>query len=132
MVSMTPKTPPGSVFDAVGGMPFFVTLVDRFYEGVEADSRLRPMYPSDLTDARHHMSLFLAQYWGGPTTYNDERGHPRLRMRHFPFAIGPVERDAWLEHMTAAVRKAELASELEQVMLQYFENAANHLVNQPS
>jgi len=131
MVSLTPKTPPGSLFDAVGGMPFFSTLVDRFYEGVETDARLRPMYPSDLTEARHHMTLFLAQYWGGPTTYNEQRGHPRLRMRHFPFAIGPTERDAWLEHMTAAVRHAELPVELEQTMLQYFAKAAEHLVNQP-
>ena len=89
----------GSVYDAVGGAPFFVDLVDGFYAGVSADPLLRPLYPEDLTDARRHLAGFLVQYWGGPSTYSDERGHPRLRMRHAPFAIGDAERDAWLRHM---------------------------------
>jgi hemoglobin len=78
----------GTVYDAVGGRPFFVDLVDGFYAGVSADLLLRPLYPEDLTDSRRHLTGFLTQYWGGPSTYSDERGHPRLRMRHAPFAIG--------------------------------------------
>ncbi|MFN2607124.1 MAG: globin [Acidimicrobiales bacterium] len=92
-----------SVYDAVGGRPFFVELVDGFYAGVNADPLLRPMYPEDLTDPRRHLAGFLTQYWGGPSTYSDERGHPRLRMRHAPFAIGEAERDAWLRHMLGSL-----------------------------
>ncbi len=93
----------GSVYDAVGGRPFFVDLVDGFYAGVSADVLLRPLYPEDLTDSRRHLAGFLTQYWGGPSTYSDERGHPRLRMRHAPFAIGDAERDAWLRHMLGSL-----------------------------
>ena len=86
-----------SLYDRAGGTPFFEALVGRFYVGVEADPLLRPLYPEpDLAGARHRLTLFLIQYWGGPTTYDEERGHPRLRMRHAPFAIGPAERDRWL------------------------------------
>ena len=94
-----------TLYDAVGGMPFFERLVDAFYKGVAGDDILLPLYPEapDLRGARHRLTLFLAQYWGGPTTYNDERGHPRLRMRHMPFLIGPQQRDRWLTHMSAAV-----------------------------
>ena len=94
---------PGSVYDAVGGEPFFVDLVDGFYAGVSADLLLRPLYPEDLTDSRRHLAGFLAQYWGGPSTYSEERGHPRLRMRHAPFVIGDAERDAWLRHMLGSL-----------------------------
>ena len=93
----------GSVYDAVGGRAFFVDLVDGFYAGVSADLLLRPLYPEDLTDSRRHLAGFLTQYWGGPSTYSDERGHPRLRMRHAPFAIGEAERDAWLRHMLGSL-----------------------------
>jgi hemoglobin len=92
-----------SVYEEVGGQPFFVDLVDGFYAGVSTDSLLRPMYPEDLAEPRRHLAGFLTQYWGGPTTYSDERGHPRLRMRHVPFAIGEAERDAWLRHMLASL-----------------------------
>jgi len=92
-----------SVYDAVGGRPFFVDLVDGFYAGVSADPLLRPMYPEDLAEPRRHLTGFLAQYWGGPSTYSDERGHPRLRMRHAPFAIGDAARDAWLRHMLGSL-----------------------------
>jgi hemoglobin len=94
-----------SLYEAAGGMPFFEALVDRFYDGVAGDPELLPLYPEpqDLAPARHRLTLFLAQYWGGPTTYDAERGHPRLRMRHQPFAIGSAERDRWLVHMRAAV-----------------------------
>lgn len=93
----------GSVYEVVGGRPFFVDLVDGFYAGVSADLVLRPLYPEDLTESRRHLAGFLVQYWGGPSTYSDERGHPRLRMRHAPFAIGEAERDAWLHHMLGSL-----------------------------
>ena len=93
----------GSVYEAVGGQPFFDALVDGFYAGVNVDPLLRPMYPEDLTEPRRHLAGFLTQYWGGPATYSDERGHPRLRMRHAPFAIGEAERDAWLRHMRSSL-----------------------------
>ena len=115
----------------MGGEAFFVRLVDAFYESVEADEILRPMYPADLTDAKRHLVLFLVQYWGGPSTYMQERGHPRLRMRHEPFAITKRARDAWLVAMTTA-----LASEREHLtdrqfdeMTAYFEMAAHQLRN---
>ncbi len=97
--------PAESVYDAAGGMPYFQALVDVFYREVEADPVLLSLYPepSNLAPARERLTLFLAQYWGGPTTYSDERGHPRLRMRHNPFVIGPVERDHWLAAMTVAL-----------------------------
>ena len=94
-----------TLYERVGGLPFFVALVDRFYEGVAGDPALLRLYPEpdDLVPARGRLTLFLAQYWGGPTTYSDERGHPRLRMRHAPFVIGAAERDRWLLHMRAAI-----------------------------
>ena len=97
------ETSDGTVYEAVGGRPFFVDLVDGFYAGVSADLLLRPMYPEDLTHSRRHLAGFLIQYWGGPSTYSDERGHPRLRMRHAPFPIGDEERDAWLRHMLGSL-----------------------------
>jgi hemoglobin len=93
----------GSVYEAVGGGAFFVDLVDGFYAGVSTDPLLRPLYPDDLTDSRRHLAGFLTQYWGGPSAYSQERGHPRLRMRHAPFVIGEAERDAWLRHMLASL-----------------------------
>ena len=92
-----------SVYDVVGGRPFFDELVDGFYAGVEEDPLLRPMYPEDLAESRRHLAGFLTQYWGGPATYSQERGHPRLRMRHAPFAITEAERDAWLRHMLGSL-----------------------------
>ena len=97
-----------TLYDRAGGMPFFEALVARFYEGVADDPLLRPLYPeADLAGATRRLTLFLAQYWGGPRTYDQERGHPRLRMRHVPFAIDAAARDRWLVHMRAAI--AELA-----------------------
>ena len=120
-----------SLYDAVGGMPFFERLVDAFYDGVETDDVLAPLYPEapDFRGARRRLTLVLAQYWGGPTTYNDERGHPRLRMRHFPFPVGPLQRDRWLQHMTAAVRSTGATAEVQQALLDYFVPAAEHLRN---
>ncbi len=120
------------MYEAVGGRPFFEALVDRFYDGVAADPLLRPLYPEDLTESRAHMAGFLSQYWGGGTAhYSDGRGHPRLRMRHAPFVIGPAEARAWYGHMEAAVRHAALPADQEEAMLDYFANAAAHLVNAP-
>jgi hemoglobin len=125
------KQPP-SFYDAVGGEATFTRLVDRFYDAVETDPVLRPLYPEpDLASARRRLTLFLMQYWGGPTTYDELRGHPRLRMRHSPFAIGPAERDAWLGHMTAAVRSLGLEADLERPLLDYLTSAANALQNRP-
>jgi hemoglobin len=123
----------GTVYDAVGGRPFFVDLVDGFYAGVSADLLLRPLYPEDLTDSRRHLTGFLTQYWGGPSTYSDERGHPRLRMRHAPFAIGDAERDAWLRHMlgsldaVAAARRPPLEAVAR--IRTYLTDVADFLVN---
>lgn len=123
-----------SVFDQVGGQVFFDRLVELFYDGVETDSVLRPLYPEDLEPGKRALALFLGQYWGGPTTYSDVRGHPRLRMRHFPFRIGQSEHDAWLHHMLAAVvashvDEAPVSDELQQAFTDYFTMAAAHLVN---
>lgn len=119
-----------TVYEFVGGTPFFVELVDRFYDGVMADPLLAHMYPpEDLAGAKARLTGFLVQYWGGPTTYSDERGHPRLRMRHAPFVIGPAERDAWFTHMSAAVRAAGLHPVVEEQLLGYFEMAASAMIN---
>jgi len=126
-----PETPiPDRLFVRAGGMAFFEGLVDRFYDGVEADPGLRPLYPeADLAGARHRLTLFLAQYWGGPTTYDQERGHPRLRMRHAPFAIGVAERDRWLVHMRAAVAAMAPPPDVADDLERYFEMAAEAMRN---
>ncbi|GAC1330264.1 MAG: globin [Candidatus Dormibacteria bacterium] len=120
---------PQPVYERVGGTPWFVDLVERFYELVETDPVLRPLYPDDLGPGKIHLAQFLAQYWGGPHEYEALRGHPRLRQRHFPFAVGVAERDAWLKHMTAAVRSGGLDRATEAELLAYFEMAAASLVN---
>jgi hemoglobin len=117
------------MYERAGGDRFFEDLVDRFYAGVDTDPVLRPLYPDDLTAPKEHLRLFLVQYWGGQRTYSDERGHPRLRMRHAPFSIGLAERDAWLAHMAAAVRAGGLAPEDEAEMLEYFRMTATQLIN---
>lgn len=119
-----------SMYERVGGMPFFEELTSDFYRRVENDVVLRPLYPAELENARRHLCLFLAQYWGGPRLYDQERGHPRLRARHLPFPIATAHRDAWVRHMTAAVRQAHLAPLDEAQMVGYFEAAATHMVNQ--
>jgi hemoglobin len=120
-------------YDAVGGEPTFRRLVAGFYRRVAADPVLRAVYPGeDLSDAEERLRLFLIQYWGGPRTYSDRRGHPALRMRHAPFAIGPAERDAWLRHMTTAVEELDLPPEHAAPLLEYLTMAANALVNRPA
>lgn len=118
-----------TLYDRVGGDAFFVGLVDRFYAAVAEDPVLQPLYEEDLTEARHWLTEFLVQYWGGPRRYDEARGHPRLRMRHAPFAIGAQERERWWAHMSAAVRSAQLAPQDEAELLAYFENAATALRN---
>ena len=119
-----------SFYDAVGGEPTFRRLVDRFYEGVAADPLLRPMYPEeDLGPAADRLTLFLMQYWGGPNTYSASRGHPRLRMRHAPFAINPRARERWIDLMTAALEEAALPAEADAALRQFFDGVATMLVN---
>ncbi|HLH29273.1 MAG TPA: globin [Acidimicrobiales bacterium] len=119
-------------YERWGGETFFTALVERFYEGVAADPLLRPMYPEDLTGPARHLALFLSQYWGGPPTYSEERGHPRLRMRHAPFPISPAAAEAWLGHMTEAVEASGLPPEDRRELLDYLTAAAHTLVNTPA
>jgi hemoglobin len=122
-----------SLYEAAGGSATFKTLVERFYARVASDPVLRPIYPEEnLSSATEHLTLFLIQYWGGPTTYSAQRGHPRLRLRHQPFAIGQAERDAWLGHMTAAVNSLDLGPEVRKAMLDYFETTSIAMINRPS
>jgi hemoglobin len=122
-----------TLFEAIGGEPAFRRLVHRFYQEVAADPQLRAVYPSkDLGPAEEHLRLFLIQYWGGPATYNELRGHPRLRMRHAHFVIGEAERDAWLRHMRTALDELELEPDDERQFWDYLVMAANSLVNQPT
>jgi hemoglobin len=123
--------PQTSFYDAIGGHATFVRLVDRFYQGVAADEVLRPMYPEDLGPATERMRMFLEQYWGGPTTYSDQRGHPRLRMRHAPFLVNSDARERWLLHMRAAVDSLHLAPAYESQLWTYLERAAWSMVNTP-
>lgn len=121
---------PGSLYERAGGASFFEQLVARFYEGVATDPVLRAVYPeADLAPAQRRLTLFLIQYWGGPRTYDTERGHPRLRMRHAPFSIGAVERDRWLTHMRAAVAElappTDIADELERYIAMAAESMRN-------
>jgi len=117
------------MYERLGGMSFFEALTEHFYTDVAGDEVLRPLYPDDLEAPRRHLCLFLAQFWGGPRVYDQERGSPQLRARHLRFKIGTSERDRWMAHMTAAV-EASGAGPLERAqMLTYFEAAASHLVN---
>jgi hemoglobin len=119
-----------SFFDAVGGHDTFVRLVDAFYDGVADDPVLRPMYPEeDLGPAKERLTMFLEQYWGGPTTYSAQRGHPRLRMRHMPFKVNPDARDRWLAHMRTAVDSLGLAPIHESQLWDYMERAAFSMIN---
>jgi hemoglobin len=119
-----------TLYDTVGGLPFFERLVDRFYDGVADDDVLRPLYPEqDLAGARRRLTLFLAQYWGGPGTYSQERGHPRLRARHFPFSIGGLERDRWLVHMRAAIDASEAPEPARRRLHEYVTMAADAMRN---
>lgn len=123
-----------TTYERVGGAPFFDTLTRRFYESVETDPVLRPLYPADeqrFDAARRHLELFLVQHFGGPPGYRAERGEARLNRRHRRFAIGPKERDAWVRHMTAAVQAAGLGPLEETQMVSFFRATANSLINRP-
>ena len=132
---MSASIPAPSVHDLVGGEPFFTHLVDRFYEGVATDPVLLSLHPEqpDLAPARHRLTLFLVQYWGGPGTYSEERGHPRLRMRHAPFAIGILQRDRWLAHMSAALDAVApgIPQDARAQLDHYFTMAAEAMRNTP-
>lgn len=122
--------PTATFYDAVGGEPTFRRLVDRFYAGVAADPPLKALYPEDdLGPASDRLRLFLTQYWGGPRTYSETRGHPRLRMRHGPFAVTPDMRDRWLRHMRDAVDELELDEPYATMLWDYLVAAAHSLVN---
>ena len=129
MTAQSSATTPASVYEQLGGAPFFDALAARFYAGVAGDEVLRPLYPGDMADAEVNLRDFLIQYWGGPDDYSRRRGHPMLRARHLPFSIGRPERDAWMHHMSAAVRGSGAPPELAEELLGYFERAATHLMN---
>ncbi len=130
---MSTVSAPESFYEAVGGAETFQRLVHRFYAEVAADEILRPLYPEeDLGPAERRLRMFLEQYWGGPRTYSDERGHPRLRMRHMPFQVGPLQRDAWLRCMHIAIADLPddvLDDEHRRMLVEYMEMAAHSLVN---
>ena len=119
-----------TLYEYVGGDQWFVDLVDRFFDEVERDPIVRPLYPDDLAEPKENMVGFLVQFWGGPATYSERKGHPRLRMRHMPFVIGVAERDAWFDDIVAAVRGGGLEPEVERQVIDYFDNAATAMINQ--
>jgi hemoglobin len=119
-----------SFFEQIGGTATFERLVASFYRGIADDPLLRPMYPADdMAGAEERLRMFLEQYWGGPKTYQEKRGHPRLRMRHAEFKIDPAARDAWLKHMRQAVNELELAPLYESELWGYLERAAHSMLN---
>lgn len=118
-----------TLYERVGGYQFFVELVERFYQSVEADLSLRRLYPEDLEPGKAHLAAFLAQYWGGPLRYSLERGHPRLRQRHMQFPIGQKERDAWVTHMVSALDSMEILVDEATLMEGYFKSAATFMIN---
>ncbi len=119
-----------TIYELAGGDAPFRRLIDAFYRRVEQEPLLRPLYPADLAPSREHLFLFVTQYFGGPPRYNAERGHPRLRLRHAPFAIGQAERDAWVHQMLAAIDEAGFAEPARGALRDYFERAATFLINQ--
>jgi hemoglobin len=125
-----PAEPSASFYEQVGGRATFARLVHVFYQGVADDPVLKPMYPEeDLGPAEERLRMFLEQYWGGPTTYSELRGHPRLRLRHVPFKVNPEARDRWLAHMRAAVDELALSPLHEATLWDYLERAAHAMVN---
>jgi hemoglobin len=129
---VTTIPPRQNFYDAIGGETVFRGIVARFFAQVPTDEVLRTVYPQDdLDGAEERLALFLMQYWGGPTTYSEERGHPRLRMRHAPFRIGPAERDAWLGAMRVAIDEADLAAPHREQLWEYMQSTADHMINSP-
>lgn len=127
---MTEQQPQVSPYEQMGGHATFTRLVHEFYRGVASDPQLRALYPEeDLGPAEERLRMFLEQYWGGPTTYSDQRGHPRLRMRHMPFRVTPAQRDRWLTHMMAAVDAVGLEPAADALLRDYLTRAAYSMVN---
>lgn len=124
--------PVASIFKNIGSNKPINQLVDAFYAKVEVDSVLRPLYPKDLTEPKRLLTLFLIQRLGGPATYSEERGHPRMRARHMPFKIGIKEKDAWMANMTAALNTVPELSSHKEVLQHYFEEFATFMINQPN
>lgn len=120
-----------AIYAKLGGERTFFDLVDRFYEEVEQDDALRPMYPADLTDSKRHLALFLIQLFGGPADYRAERGHPALKLRHHPFEIDQTARDRWLRHMSLAVDQVVQDDAIKRELTSYFDRAATALINWP-
>ncbi len=127
-MSAGPSEP--TFYEEIGGYDTIAAIVDRFYQGVAGDEVLRPIYPEqDLGPAAERFTLFLVQYWGGPTTYSERRGHPRLRMRHAPFRVNPAARDHWLTHFRAGLDAVDLTQEQDQKFWEYVSQAAQFMVN---
>ena len=118
-----------NLYYRVGGEDFFIELVNKFYEYIESDKVLRPMYPKDLNPGKAHLSAFLAQYWGGPNNYSLERGHPRLKTRHEHFSIGTNERDIWFDYMNLALKSMDISTDDLTEMLNYFEHTSTNMIN---
>ena len=118
-----------TVFDRVGGSAWFYQLLDFFYEDVIRRDEIRNLYPDDLTDSKKNTADFLIQYWGGPSSYSERRGHPRLRMRHAPYVIGDDQKESWLASMRFALAQMQPAKEIEEAMVEYFLMAAEHMKN---
>jgi hemoglobin len=127
--SGAPQPEAKTIYELAGGDEAFFRLVHRFYQGVEQDPVLRPLYPADLSESEHFTALFLIQYCGGPSTYSQQKGHPRLRMRHMPFAIGQKERDAWVLHMSRAVESEIENPQIRTYLNDYFERTATFMMN---
>lgn len=119
-----------TVYEQIGGEETFRRLVDTFYARIAADPLLRPLFPEDMEPGKEHQLLFLMQYWGGPALYEQQRGHPRLRMRHFSVSIGQAERDAWVGHMLAAIDDVSIPEPARTQMIEYFERAGTFMINQ--
>ena len=117
------------VYELVGGRAWFYELLDHFYEDVELQNQIRHLYPDDLTSSKKNTADFLIQYWGGPSEYSENRGHPRLRMRHSTFSIGKAQKDSWLAIMEYALNEMDLNREIHEAMHDYFLMAANHMIN---
>ncbi|KHL19550.1 hemoglobin [Mumia flava] len=130
MGGVTQRSDEQTFYEAIGGRETMAAIVDAFYEGVATDPVLRPMYPEeDLAGARERLTLFLTQYWGGPTTYSETRGHPRLRMRHAPFLVTPTAAEHWLRHFRAALDTVALDPEHDREFWAYVTHAAQFLLN---
>lgn len=126
-----PVANPAAIYDRIGGEEPMRRLVHAFYGRVYADPVLRPLFPDDRPGTEERLALFLMQYFGGPSTYSERRGHPRLRMRHFPFKIGATERDAWFGHMIAALDENGIAEPARTAMAEYFDRASTFMINHP-